>query len=93
MPSTIGWDAVALFLRHLPYGCAVMREVMPATMWSIEAHRMADVADMVGLAFAGKDYKPMKRPGAQGKFDDAAPVDEDDFNELLARFGGGDADG
>ena len=93
VPSTIGWDGVALFCRHLPYGCAVMREVAPATEWSIEAHRMADVADMVGSAFAGKDYKPMKRPGAKEQFSDAAPVDENEFNELLARFGGGDANG
>lgn len=93
VPSTIGWDGVALFCRHLPYGCAVMREVIPSTEWSIEAHRMADVADMVGSAFAGKDYKPMKRPGAKEKFSSAAPVDENEFNELLARFGGGDANG
>jgi hypothetical protein len=70
-----------------------MREIVPATVWSVEAHRMADVADMIGSAFAGKDYKPMKRPGAKEQFEGAEEVDEDELNELLARFGGGDADG
>ena len=93
VPTTIGWDAVALFCRHLPYGCAVMREIAPATAWSVEAHRLADVADMIGLAFAGKDYERMKRPGAKDKYEDAAPVGEEELNELLARFGGGDANG
>ena len=62
VPTTIGWDAVALFLRHLPYDSELTRELSPRAKWSPEVHMMANVADLVGGLFA-KDYEPVTRPG------------------------------
>ena len=85
VPSTIGWDAVALFLRHLPYDSELLREMSPRARWSPETHMIANVADMVGALFA-KDYEPMTRPGEVVKFSTAQPVDEDGYEAKLARF-------
>ena len=84
-PSTIGWGAVALFLRHLPYDSETMREINPLTKWSAEAHMIANVADMVGNLFA-EDYEPMTRPGEVAQFSTAAPIDAGDYEAKLAKF-------
>ena len=85
MPSTIGWDAVALFLRHLPYDSELSRETSPRARWSPETHMIANVADMVGSLFAN-DYEPMTRPGAVAKFSTAVPIDVDNYDMKLAQF-------
>ena len=94
VPSTIGWGAVALFLRHLPKGSEVMRALDPSTAWSDEAHLMANLIDLVGDLFA-KDYEHIERPGAKvaKKYESARAVTPDELNGVLALFGGGDADG
>lgn len=85
VPSTIGWGAVALYLRHMPYGCAVMREIDPATNWSNEAHMLANVIDLIGDLFA-EDYKHVQRPGTARQYESAKPVTADEHEEALARF-------
>jgi len=85
VPNTIGWDAVALFLRHLPYNSELLKEISPRARWSPETHMIANVADMVGSLFA-KDYEPMTRPGEVARFSTAKPVDEVGYNEKLAQF-------
>ena len=85
MPSTIGWDAVALFLRHLPYDSELMRALSPRAQWSPETHMVANVADMLGGLFA-QDYEPMARPGEVARFSTAEPVDTEGYDEKLARF-------
>ena len=85
VPSTIGWSAVALFLRHLPYDSEVMREMRPYAKWSAETHMVANVADMVGRLFA-EDYEPIKRPGEVAAFSTAEPVDQTSYEAKLAAF-------
>lgn len=85
VPHTIGWDAVALFIRHLPYDSELVRAMSPRARWSPEMHMIANVADMLGGLFA-KDYEPMPRPGDVPKFSTAAPVTQDGYDEKLARF-------
>ena len=63
VPSTIGWGAVALFLRHLPYDTALMRELHPSTAWTVAEHRLADLVDILVAAFGGGSG-PMERPGS-----------------------------
>ena len=92
VPSTIGWDAVALFLRHLPYGSEVLREMNPRARWSPETHMIANVADMLGGLFA-KDYEPMTRPGETAKFSTAEPVDDVGYESKLAVFRKEEPDG
>lgn len=86
--STIGWDAVALFLRHLPYDSETMREMHPSRVWSNEAHIMASVLDMIGDLFA-EDYEHVPRPGTKQRFESAVAVTSDDHEKLLERFRGG----
>lgn len=93
VPSTIGWGAVALLVRHLPLDSATMREMEPRAMWSTEAHLLATIADMLGARFAGRQYEPIRRPGAAARYADAAPVDADEYERLLARFRKGEGDG
>ena len=85
VPSTIGWDAVALFLRHLPYDSELLRELSPRARWTQETHMMANIADLVGALFA-KDYEPMTRPGDVARFSTAEPVAVESYDEKLARF-------
>lgn len=85
VPRTIGWDGVALFLRHLPYDSELMRELSPRANWSPEVHMLANVTDMVGQLFA-KDYEPMTRPGEVAKFSTAAPVSAEGYEAKLAKF-------
>ena len=85
VPSTIGWDAVALFLRHLPYDCELMRELKPSAKWSAETHMIANVIDLVGGLFA-QDYEQLSRPGDVPRFSTAAPVSAESYGEKLARF-------
>ena len=92
VPSTIGWDAVALFLRHLPYDSELTRELAPRARWSAETHMLANVADMIGGLFA-TEYEPMTRPGDVARFSTAVPVDGDSYEEKLARFRKGVSDG
>ncbi len=95
VPSTIGWGAVALFLRHLPKGSEVMRAIEPHTAWSDEAHLLANLVDLIGDLFA-KDYEHIERPGAKSvkKFSSARAVTAAEHDKLLAIFSiGGDADG
>lgn len=88
MPSSIGWGAVALFLRHLPYDSETMREVEPGTAWSVEAHMLANIADTIGDLFA-KDYEHIRRPGEKRQFSDAVEVSKRDHDALMRLFGGG----
>lgn len=92
MPSTIGWGAVALFLRHLPSDSEVMREMDPSARWSAETHMIANLADLVGGLFA-KEYEPMKRPGETAKYSTAEPIDATGYEEKLAIFRKGAANG
>ena len=85
VPSTIGWGAVALFLRHLPYDSEVMRETRPYAKWSAETHMIANVADMIGGLFA-KEYEHLAWPGEVAMFSTAEPVDSASYGEKLARF-------
>jgi hypothetical protein len=68
-----------------------MRAIDPSTLWSDEAHLLANIADLVGDLFA-QDYEHIERPGATKRFSTAAAVGADDYAEILRRFGGG-ADG
>lgn len=85
MPSAIGWDAVALFLRHLPHDSELSREADPRNLWSQEAHMLANVIDTIGFLFA-KEYEPIMRPGEVAKFSTAVPVSAEGYDEKLARF-------
>jgi len=84
--STIGWDAVALFLRHLPYDSEVMREMQPSSAWSEETHALVSLHDLIGDLFA-EDYEHLKRPGQKARFESAETVV--DYDKLLERFRGG----
>lgn len=85
MPTTIGWDAVALFLRHLPSDSELLRELSPKGRWTQETHMMANIADMIGALFA-KDYEPIARPGDVARFSTAEPVDARGYDAKLAVF-------
>lgn len=91
MPLSIGWGAVALFVRHLPRDSETMRAIDPSALWSDEARMLARLTDLVGDLFA-QDYEHIPQPGATRRFSTAAAVDADDYAEILRRFGGG-ADG
>ena len=88
MPSTIGWGAVALFLRHLPYDSETMREAHPETRWTVAEHRLADIVDMLGAFMLGEGYEAMERPGgfAHKRFEDAQPVSAGDMDAEIADF-------
>lgn len=93
VPSSIGWGAVALFLRHLPRDSETMREMVPSAIWSGETHVLAYLADLVGDLFAN-DYEHIERPWDVPTFSTAEPVGESELDRLLARFRmGGDTDG
>ena len=85
MPSTIGWSAVALFLRHLPYDSEFMRETNPRTAWNVETHMLANIMNMIGDLFA-QDYEPIKRPGEIAKYSTAVPIDSEGYERKLAAF-------
>lgn len=87
MPLSIGWGAVALFLRHLPRDSETLREMVPSLQWSVEAHMLANIADLVGDLFA-KDYEHVRRPGDRKRFSTASGVSKLDHDALMARFGG-----
>ena len=87
MPLSIGWGAVALFLRHLPRDSEVLREMEPILAWSDETHMLANLVDLVGDLFA-KDYEHVKRPGEKTRFSTATEVTKLDHDALMARFGG-----
>lgn len=81
MPTTIGWDAVALFLRHLPLDSETARAINPALRWTVAEHRLADIIDILSTVFG--DGKTLPRPGETPRFADAQPAD---INEELSRF-------
>lgn len=85
MPSTIGWGAVALFLRHLPSDSEVTREKNPRANWSNETHMLANIADMIGGLFA-QDYENIARPGDVARFSTAMPVDAGSYEAKLSKF-------
>ena len=85
VPSTIGWDAVALFLRHLPYDSELMRAMRPHAKWTPETHMIANVHDLIGKLFA-QDFEPIMRPGEVAKYSTAEPVDEGSYEAKLAAF-------
>lgn len=91
MPLSIGWGAVALFLRHLPRDSETMRELNPETRWSSETHMLANILDTIGDLFA-TDYKHVTRPGETKAFSTAASVDSSEYESLMKLFGG-DANG
>lgn len=94
MPSTIGWGAVALFLRHLPYDSETMREIVPRRRWTRTERMVANLYDLIGDLFA-KEYEHLSRPGDEvvKRFSTAQAVEQSDYDQLLARFGGGALDG
>lgn len=92
VPSTIGWGAVALFLRHLPYDSETKREMDPSAAWSRTEHLIALLIDTIGDLFA-KDYEHLQRPGDAKPFETAEAVTPMDYERVLARFRGGDSDG
>lgn len=87
MPATIGWDGLALFLRHLPRDSALSRELEPRTSWSTETHALVTISDQLSLlmyALAGSKGArphPTDRPGSSERYEGAEAVD---VNELLA---------
>ena len=87
MPLSIGWGAVALFLRHLPRDSETLREMEPSLAWSDETHMLANLVDLVGDLFA-KDYEHVKLPGEKTRFSTATEVTKLDHDALMARFGG-----
>jgi hypothetical protein len=87
VPLSIGWGAVALFLRHIPYDSETMRAIEPGARWSRETHMLANVLDLIGDMFA-KDYEHMERPGAFKAFSTAAAVEKSDHDSLMRLFGG-----
>ena len=87
MPLSIGWGAVALFVRHLPYDSETMRELVPGAKWSHEAHMLANLTDIIGDLFA-QDYDHIRRPGEVAQFSTAAAVDASDYDAMLKMFGG-----
>ena len=92
VPSTIGWGAVALFLRHLPYDSELMRETNPRTAWNAETHMLANILNMIGDLFA-QDYEPIQRPGEIAKYSTAEPVDSAGYERKLSAFRKGDDGG
>lgn len=92
VPSTIGWGAVALFLRHLPYDSETMREMEPSTAWSTTDHLLARLIDTIGDLFA-KDYEHLSRPGTSKPFETAEAVEPTDYVQVLERFRGGEQHG
>jgi len=71
VPSTIGWDGLVLWLRHLPYDSETMRELHPETVWNANDYLVAHVVDAVheltwvyGKAHGSHDSrpKPIERP-------------------------------
>jgi len=86
--STIGWDAVALFLRHLPYDSETMRELEPSTAWSREMHLLVGLHDLIGDLFA-QDYEHLKRPGSKARYESTEAVARDEYDKLLEKFRGG----
>jgi len=85
VPLSIGWGAVALFLRHLPYDSETMREIEPRTRWSDETYLLAAVHDLIGDLFA-KEYEHLERPGTVPRFSTAEQVDEGELDQLLSLF-------
>lgn len=85
VPLSIGWGAVALFLRHLPYDSETMREIEPRTRWSDETHLLAAVHDLIGDLFA-QEYEHLARPGTVPRFSTAEQVDESELDQLLSLF-------
>ena len=88
VPATIGWDGLALFLRHLPLDSELARELDARAEWSTEAHLLATVSDqisglMYGLGGAkGPKPRPIDRPGQSTGFEGAV---EADVNERIAQ--------
>ena len=63
----------------------------PEHQWSVEAHLLANLVDMLGAFLAGHDYQPMSRPGTTPRYQGAEQVDALDYDRILSRFrGGGD---
>ena len=94
VPSSIGWGAVALFLRHLPYDSETMREIVPSSKWTRTERMVANLYDLIGCLFA-KDYELLPRPGDETvkRFSTAEAVDATSYDKILARFRGGATDG
>ena len=94
VPLSIGWGAVALFIRHLPRDSETAREMEPVLEWSEEAHMLANLLDILGPLFV-QDYARVPRPGLErhDRYEGAAEVSEDDFNAVLSIFDKGGANG
>lgn len=81
VPATIGWDGLALFLRHLPEGSALSRELDPQARWSAETYVLATISDQMSfLMYAlggakGARPRPIERPGSSGRYEGAEPAD------------------
>ncbi len=87
VPATIGWDGLALFVRHLPQGSALSRELDPQASWSAETHVLATISDQIGLLMyglggaKGAKPQPISRPGSSARYEGAEVVD---INECIA---------
>ena len=81
VPATIGWDGLALFVRHLPRDSELSRELDPMTCWSTETHALVAISDqinalMYGLGGArGAPPLPARRPGTADRYEGAELVD------------------
>ena len=87
VPATIGWDGLALFVRHLPHDSALARELDPQMLWSMEAHMLATISDQISLLMyglggaKGAKPRPIDRPGSSTTYEGAEAVD---VNERIA---------
>lgn len=87
MPATIGWDGLALFLRHLPQDSALARELEPRACWSTETHALVTISDQISMLMyalggaKGPKPHPAARPGLAERYEGAELVD---VNERLA---------
>lgn len=95
VPASIGWDGLALFLRHLPPQGATARAMDPDCAWSDETHMLATVLDllagfvcMYSKAHGGHARKPprIRRPGDAARIIDVEPVGAGDLADKLSMF-------
>lgn len=94
-PATIGWDGLALFLRHLPQDSALARELDPSKSWSTETHALATISDQINNLMwslsggVGARPHPARRPGAPERYGGAEVVE---INDRIANMEWEDVD-
>lgn len=84
VPATIGWDGLALFVRHLPHDSALAREIEPSCLWTPEMYALATISDQISNLMwslgggAGARPQPARRPGATERYEGAEVVNIND---------------